>query len=237
MGRYAPRIVSPISGQEEAAPSGQGYVFRPTGENLGRWNDWWRKANLEQFFSFFVIGAITITVFSLVANSTVFGQGQVDESSFDFIALEGETLSERVGPWFGTMFFAIGAISIFAASIGIVDYVSRLVADVLRVGYLRDSQRWTESRLYAVVVWGMVLFGCAVLLAGFDQPLTLVVLAAALSGMVMFTYSGMLIAINRRFLPPELRIGGLRLAALCWAFLLFGVLSVIVIVDQFGELF
>jgi len=237
MGRYAPRIVSPISGQEEAAPSGRGYVFRPTGENLDRWRDWWRKANIEQFVSFFVIGAIAIVVFSLVANSTVFGQGQVDEGNFDFIRLEGETLKDRVGPWFGTMFFAIGAISIFAASIGIVDYVSRLVADVLRVGYLRDSQKWTESRLYAVVVWGMVLFGCAVLLAGFDQPLTLVVLAAALSGMVMFVYSGMLIAINRRFLPPELRIGGLRLAALCWAFLLFGVLSVIVIIDQFGELF
>jgi vacuolar-type H+-ATPase subunit I/STV1 len=115
--------------------------------------------------------------------------------------------------------------------------VSRLVADVLLVGYLRDSQRWTESRLYFVVVWGMLLFGCAVLLAGFDQPLTLVVLAAALSGVVMFIYSGLLIAINRRFLPAPLRIRGFRLAALVWAIGLFGVLSVIVIIDQFGELF
>jgi len=156
--------------------------------------------------SFFVIGAITITVFSLLANATVFGQGQVDEGNFDFINLEGEALKDRVGSWFGTLFFAIGAFSIFAASLGIVDYTSRLVADVLRVGYLRESERWSESRLYAVVVWGMVLFGCAVLLAGFDQPLTLVVLAAALSGVVMFVYSGMLIAINRRFLPDELKI-------------------------------
>lgn len=237
MGKHAPRIVSPISGQEEAAVSGQGYVFRPSDESMSRWRDWWRKANIEQFVSFFVIGAITITVFSLVANATVFGQGEVDEGNFDFIQLEGDALKDIVGPWFGTMFFAIGGIALFGSSLGIVDYVSRLVADVLRVGYLRDSQKWTESRLYVTVVWGMATFGCAVLLAGFDQPLTLIVLAAALSGMVMFVYSGILIVINRRFLPVQLRIRGVRLAALAWAFVLFGSLSVIVIIDQFGELF
>ena len=134
------------------------------------------------------------------------------------------------------MFWLIGAISLFGAAFGIVDYVSRLVADVLLVGYAKDSERWTESKLYLVVVWGMIAFGCAVLLAGFDQPLTLVVLAAALSGMVMFIYSMLLIAINRRFLPAPIRIRGVRLGAMLWAVALFGVLSVVVIIDQFGEL-
>jgi hypothetical protein len=236
MGAYAPRITSPISGRDEAAPSGQGYMFETTDEQMGRWRDWWRKANIEQFVTFFAIGALTITVFSLVANSTVFGQSQVDEGNLDFILLEGETLQDRVAPWFGTLFWIIGAISIFAASLGIVDYVSRLVADVLLVGYFRGSERWTESKLYVIVVWGLVLFGCAVLLAGFDQPLTLVVLAAALSGAVMFVYAGLLIAINRRFLPAPLKIRGVRLAALIWAFGLFGVLTVVVAIDEFGEL-
>jgi hypothetical protein len=237
MGKYAPRIVSPISGEEEAAPSGQGYAFRPDERNLSRWRDWWRKANVEQFVSFVVVGALTITVFSLVARSTVFGQSDVDEAELTFIQLEGDALKAAVGSWFGTLFWLIGAISLFGAAIGIVDYVSRLVADVLRVGYLRDSPRWTESKLYLTVVWGMLIFGCLVLLAGFDQPLTLVVLAAALSGVVMFIYSGLLIAINRRFLPPALRIRGVRLLALVWAVGLFGVLSVVVIIDEFGELF
>jgi hypothetical protein len=236
MGRYAPRIVSPISGEEEAAPSGQGYAFRPDASNLARWRDWWRKANIEQFVSFFVIGAITITVFSLVARSTVFGQEGVDEAGFDFIQLEGDVLKDAVAPWFGTMFWLIGAISLFGAALGIVDYVSRLCADVVRVGYLRESSAWTESKLYLAFVWGLIAFGCAVLLAGFDQPLTLVVLAAALSGVVMFIYSMLLIAINRRFLPEPLKIRGLRLGALVWAVALFGILSVVVIIDEFGEL-
>jgi hypothetical protein len=52
------------------------------------------------------------------------------------------------------MFWLSGAISLFAAALGIIDYVSRLVADVLRVGYLQDNAKWTESRLYVTVVWG-----------------------------------------------------------------------------------
>ncbi len=237
MGEYAPRITSPISGEEEAAPSGQGYAFAPDRGNLERWHDWWRKANIEQFVSFFVIGAITITVFSLISRATVFGLDGVDEANFDFIQAEGDALKAAVGAWFGTLFWIVGAISLFGAAIGIVDYVSRLVADVLLVGYVKDGSRWSESKLYLAVVWGMTLFGVAVLLAGFDQPLTLVVLAAALSGMVMFVYSILLILINRRFLPEPLKIRGYRLVALIWAVGLFGVLSVVVIIDQGGELF
>ena len=57
-------------------------------------------------------------------------------------------LDGAVGNWFGTMFLAVGAISLFAAALGIVDYVSRLVADVIHTGYMRGSRRWTESQLY-----------------------------------------------------------------------------------------
>ena len=97
---------------------------------------WWKRANLEQFFSFAVIAALSIIVFSLVAYSTVYGNPDLpDESGFDFISLEADVLDERVGDWFGTLFLLIGAVSLFAAALGIVDYVSRLVADVVRVGY------------------------------------------------------------------------------------------------------
>jgi hypothetical protein len=234
MGSYAPRVVSPITGHEEAAPSGQGYVFRPDERNLARWQAWWRKANIEQFFSFFVIGAITIAVFSLVAYSTVFQNPAVQEDNFDFIQIEGNALKDTVGTWFGTLFWVIGAISLFGAALGIIDYVSRLVADVLRVGYLRNSARWSESRLYFVVVWGLIAVGTAILLAGFDQPLTLVVLAAALSGGVMFVYSFLLLVINRRFLPQPLKVRGLRFLALLWAVGLFGVMSVLVVINEAG---
>ena len=160
MGRYAPRIVSPITGEEEAAPSGQCYRFPRDERNMARWREWWRRANLEQFVSFAVVAVLSISVFSLVAYSTVYGNPDLpDSSGFDFISLEADTLDARVGDWFGTLFLAIGAVSLFAAALGIVDYVSRLVADVVRVGYTSSSRRWTESRIYLTVVWTMIAFG------------------------------------------------------------------------------
>ena len=95
---------------------------------MGRWRVWWKRANLEQFVSFACIATITIVVFSLLAYSTVYKNPDLpDSSGFDFISLEATVLDGAVGDWFGTMFLAVGAISLFAAALGIVDYVSRLV--------------------------------------------------------------------------------------------------------------
>ena len=237
MGRYAPRIVSPITGEEEAAPSGQCYRFPDDERNMSRWREWWRRANLEQFLSFALIAVLSISVFSLIAYSTVFGDPDLpEESGFDFIEMEAAALDARVGDWFGSVFLAIGAVSLFAAALGIVDYVSRLVADVVRVGYAARSRRWTESRVYFAVVWIMIVFGSLILLAGFDQPLVLVTISTVLGGVIMVVYSCLLLVTNRRYLPEELKLRGYRLAMIGFAILLLGVCSTIVAIDQFGEL-
>jgi hypothetical protein len=237
MGHYAPRITSPITGEEEAALSGQRYSFPQDEKNMARWREWWRRANIEQFFSFAVIGALSIGVFSLVAYSTVFGNPDLpDESGFDFISLEADELDARVGDWFGTMFLAIGTVSLFAAALGIVDYVSRLVADVVRVGYTEGNRRWTESRLYFTVVWIMVIVGSLILLLGFDQPLVLVTISTVFGGVIMVVYSCLLLVTNRRYLPAELKLRGYRLGVIVFAILLLGTTSTIVAINQVGNL-
>ncbi len=237
MGRYAPRIVSPITGEEEAMESDQRYSFPRDEKNMARWRTWWKRANLEQFLSFAVIGAISISVFSLLAYSTVFGNPELPpESGFDFISLEASALDAQVGDWFGTFFLAIGAVSLFAAALGIVDYVSRLVADVVHCGYTKQSSRWTESRVYFAVVWTMVVIGSCILLLGFDQPLVLVTISTVLGGVIMVVYSCLLLFTNRRYLPKELKLGGYRLGIMVFAILLLGTTSTIVAIDQFGNL-
>ena len=238
MGHYAPRITSPITGEEEAAPSGQQYSFPEDEANLARWRVWWKRANLEQFFSFAVIATLSIVTFSLVAYSTVYGNPDLpEESGFDFISLEASVLDERVGEWFGTLFLLIGTVSLFAAALGIVDYVSRLVADVIRVGYTGHSARWTESRLYFTCVWVMVVFGASILLAGFDQPLVLITISTVLGGVIMTIYSILLVITNRRYVPKGLQLSGYRLVIIGAAIILLGVCSTIVGINQFGNLF
>ena len=232
MGKYVPRLVSPITGQPEAAPS-TGYVFEPTQENLRRWRGWWRFANIEQLTTFVLITFLTILFTSLLAYSTVFGRGEL-ENNIGFLEIEGQVLGERVGTWFQYFFWAIGAFALFAAALGIVDYTSRLAADVVKTSYARNAN---ESKIYAGLVWGLVLIGIVVLLAGFDQPIVLLVISAVVGGFMMFIYSGLLILINRKILPAPIQIRGVRLGALIWSILLFGILSVLTFQDRISDLF
>ena len=90
----------------------------------------------------------------------------------------------------------------------------------------------SESRMYFWLVWGMVGLGCSILLAGMSQPLTLLVISASTGGVMMFLYSFMLIKLNKRMLPPAIRIDSFRTATLVWSTLLFGSLAIYTIYDQ-----
>ena len=232
MGQYVPRIKSPVTGKPEAAPS-TGFAFDPTEEHLSRWRGWWRFANREQLYTFVLITFLTILFTSLLSYATVYGKPGL-ENNIGFLQIEGDVLKDDVGPWFGTLFWIIGAFSLFAAALGIVDYTSRLVADVIKTSYARDTK---ESTIYFAVVWVLVLVGCVVILAGFAQPLVLLVISACVGGLMMFIYSGLLILLNRKVLPAQIRIRAGRTAVLGWSVALFGVLSVLTIIEQVRKLF
>ena len=232
MGAYVPRIESPVTGAPEAAPS-TGVTFEPTPENLTRWRSWWRFANTEQLLTFVLITFVSIFFTSLLAYSTVFGDPGLPDD-IGFLEVEGEVLKDTVAPWFGSFFWVIGAFALFAAALGIVDYTCRLVADVLKTAYAPGAN---ESKLYFGLVWLLALIGVGVLLVGFDQPLVLIIISACVGGLMMFMYSALLVLINRKILPEPIRIRGVRVGAMVWAFGLFGVLSVATIIQQYQDNF
>ncbi len=234
MGAHIPRLVSPITGQDEARAA-TGYMFPQDEANLARWKGWWKVTNQEQFLTFFLIGTVGIIVMSVLAYSTVFDQNVGED--FDFIRAEGEVLSEAVAPWFGTFFWLSGTVILFSTNLGNFDWVSRLTADALKVNWLRESEFWSESKIYALTVWVMVTIGVLILFSGLQQPLVLLVIAAVLNGLVMFLYSALLIWLNRRALPAPIKIRGLRLLMMIWAVLFFGFFSIFVIWDQVQQLF
>ena len=233
MGAKMPRVVSPFTGEEVAAPT-TGYFFRRDEENMRRWNEWWKVANREQFVTFFVIGAVALLTFMTLTLVTI---GTTGEESFDFIKVEGEALKVAEGEWLGTAFWLIGSVVLYSTNLTVLDMVGRLTADVLKTGALRDNDTWSESRLYFITVWAMIAFGSAILLVGVDQPLVLLVIASALNGVVMFIYSMLLIQLNRGVLPREIGLKGHRFAALIWAVAFYGFFSVILLIDQGKQLF
>jgi hypothetical protein len=234
MGQYVPRLVSPVTGapeaQEAAATS---YIFETTTANMARWQRWWRFANVEQVFSFVVVTIITIGLTSLLAHSTLFGRADLP-NNVSFLRIEAQQLQRAVAPWFGVLFLAVGAFSLFGSAMGIIDFTSRLAADILKTTYAPGA---SENRMYFWLVWGMVGLGCLVLLAGVSQPLTLLVISASTGGTMMFLYSFLLIVLNRRMLPPAIQIGRFRIATLLWSTLMFGTLAVLTIYTQAQTLF
>ncbi len=234
MGAYVPRIVSPLSGEQEAKPS-TGTTFPPTPENLRRWDGWWKVANTEQAVTFWLIGTLGIVVLSVLAYSTVYGQDTGE--SFDFIRAEGDALSAAVAPWFGTVFFLAGFFKLTSTTLGNFDYVSRICADAIKINAAADSAFWSESRIYAATVWALIAIGTAILLLYTDQPLVLLVISSALSALVMFVYSILLIVMNRRALPQAIRLRGFRLGVMLVAVVWFGYFSIRVIIEYGGQLF
>jgi hypothetical protein len=233
MGARLPKVVSPFTGEEIAAPT-TGFFFKRDAENMRRWDAWWKLAHREQFTTFFVIGAVTLFVFMALTYVTV-DQG-IAKESFDFIKVQGEALGERQGSWLATAFWLIGTVVLFSTNLAVLDMVGRITADVLKTGLLKDSTTWTESKLYFAVVWTEIVFGSVILLSGVTQPVLLLVIASSLNGLVMFVYSVLLIQLNRFTLPKEIGLKGGRLVVLVWAVIFYGGFSVILLIDQFKTL-
>ena len=173
----------------------------------------------------------TICLTSMLAHSTLYGRPNL-ENSVSFLLQEGQALQTIVGSWFGVLFWAIGAFSLFATSMGIVDYTSRLAADVLKTTYFRDTGT-SESGVYFRLVWGMVALGVVIILSGFNQPVVLLVISACTGGVIMFLYSFLLVVLNRAR-PPATAItpAPWRVAILVWSTLFFGTLSALTIWQQ-----
>jgi hypothetical protein len=231
MGAVMPKLVSPVTGDPVTRPS-TGHLFPVNEANLRRWRAWWKVANIEQFVSFVIITIATIVLTSLLAYATLYGQNPPNDVSF--LRQEGAVLGERFG-WVGRFFWIIGAYALFAAALGILDYMGRLISDAVKVTYLAGSTRWTESALYVTVVWAHIVVGAAILLGGFDQPLVLLITSAAVAGVMMFVYSGLLVVLNRRTLPGPIGIRGWRLGVMCLVFVFFGFFSVLTLIDQIGK--
>jgi hypothetical protein len=70
------------------------------------------------------------------------------------------------------------------------------------------------------------------LLSGLTAPSLLLGISAAISGIVMFIYSVLLIILNRRALPEATKICGVRPVAMAWAVPFFGGFSVVLVIDR-----
>ena len=193
MGRYVPRIVSPITGQEEAAPAGERLSFPQrrgepeplagAGGSARTSSSSCRSRCIGDDHDHRLLAGRLLD--GLPATRTC-----PDSSGFDFIALEASVLDGEVGDWFGTLFLAVGAVSLFAAALG-HRRLRRAPGRRRHPRRLHARQRGAGPRAGSTSRSSgtMVAFGCAILLLGFDQPLVLLTISTVLGGAIMFVYT------------------------------------------------
>lgn len=232
MGQRIPNIVSPITGEEQAAPS-LGYMMKTDEENMRRWRGWWKVANQEQFLTFYVLGLLTLIGLSVLVNSTL-GLAANATDDISFVQREAEVLGQQIGTWFELFFYAAGFAVLLSTNVGVVDYTSRLTADSLKVSFLRESTFWSESKIYITVVWIMCIGGSAFIWTGIE-PLALLVITATGGGFAMFFYSGLLIRLNTRHLPEQIRLRGWRIFFMGLSFLLYASFVVYIIFQMLTQ--
>ena len=232
MGSRMPKVVSPITGEEQAAPS-LGYTFPVNEENMRRWRGWWKVANREHFITFFVIGCSLMIALSVLVWSTVGSRGI--GTDLEFIRTESQVLGNQIAPWFQSFFLFAGMVVLFSTSIGIMDYVSRLSASELKISFFSDSQTITESRIYFALAWLIAISGSIILLLGLEAPLVLLIISASGAGVVMAFYLGLLIRLNTRVLPEPIRLKGWRLWVMWPTWLVFVALSIYLVYYQIAS--
>ncbi len=234
MGARIGRITSLLTGRGEAIPD-TGFLHRETEENLARWKAWWHTANWEHFLIFFGLGALALIALAAIAHSTLAGVA-VDET-VDFIKQEGVQIGVVLGAVGTVGFWLAGVLILFSTELGIMDMVARVSADIVRTPWARASERWTLRKLYSLFLWGEIVVGCVILIAGFDKPIELLVLGASMNGMVMAFYSFLLLWMSSRVLPRWLAMGKVRFVALIWACAFYGYFAIIVLAGQLPKLF
>lgn len=229
MGAYADKITGVISRKQKKSFSLTGYTFDVTPESLRRFQTWWKLINKEHFLIFWLLGLCTMLLLSLLAFATTFGM-EGNASGITFVINEAVMIGKHTLPIFGSLFLIVTGTMLCATQLTVLDSTSRIITENIVLLKPKKSSNVTKS--YYIVLWGQIFFGIAVFLAGFDQPLTLIILGAMLNAFSMFVYTGILLWMNNRLLAPDLRPALWRNIVMICTFVFLGVFCFITAAEK-----
>jgi hypothetical protein len=229
MGAYADKITGVMSSKKQKAFSLTGHTFAATPENLQEFRRWWVLVNKEHALVFWLLGLFTMLTLSLLAFTTTFGL-EGNASGIAFVVNEAAAIGRETLPIFGSLFLIVTGTMLCATQLTVLDSTSRIISENALL--LAPKATYNVSRSYYTVLWLQILFGIAVFLIGFDQPLTLIVLGAIINAFSMFVYTGILLWMNNRLLAPELRPAPWRNAVMLFTFLFLGAFCLVTAAEK-----
>lgn len=227
MGAHLPQIRGlRHSGDEEGMPS-RGYMFDTSDpEEMAKWKGWRRWVTFDAMVLFWGITMLVTISFTVLAQASarfdpgvtaLLREGDRD-AALDAMA---SSFSAAGSPVLGTVFFCFIALIGLNATLGLFDSFSRGQAD-MTYNFVPGAKKLGLSKLYGLFLWGLILFGIAVLLFGpADGPAAILDVLAFLSAFAMGAYCVVLLLVNNTTLPKPIRPGIVSNAVVAFAALFY----------------
>ncbi|MGB8852940.1 MAG: Nramp family divalent metal transporter [Pirellulales bacterium] len=230
MGKYVGGIGGYLAHGEDVRLAPVGCMFRDTPENRSRWRDWWRYARIDQM-ALWAVGCLCGMFLNVNLAVHIVPPGSIpNEQAMG--TMQAEYLANA---WSALWPLALlnGFWILFSTQLGNADALVRVSSDVLWAGFPR-VQRWSPSRLYAVILVAVSAFGLVAINLGSVMSLFRILGAAA--SIVMAITAVQILRVNTRFLPPEVRPRLWRRLALLACACFYGAISSAVAWSQIKSL-
>jgi len=230
MGKFSGRITALFSGKREDI-SLTGTTFETNQQNLEHFKLWWKRINIEHALVFWLTGAFTMILLSLLAFSTVYGNPEV-VTSINFVVLEAREIATRTVPALGTFFLVMAGVMLFGTQFSVLGSNARISAENLVISNQNRFKVSSLPKFFYIFLWLQIAAGVLIFAIGFTEPLALVVTGAVLNAISMFIYTGLILYMNHTVLAQPLRPGLWRSIAVGSAFLFYGGFSIYTILSK-----
>jgi hypothetical protein len=224
MGRYQGRIQNPLIGDDPERVHRDGFAFRPTEENIERWKRWWAVARLEHFLTF-VIGLVVVaTIMMSIAAEYATG------TEANAVSMWLVDIVPALGNTGGILVYVVLFLSLFTTEYAIVESFVRNSADIVYESYGRAAG-WSLPQIFLGLLtvfsaWGILILSLPI---SPENPFGLLVLAGAMSGIMMWPYTVLIQIINVTRMSKHTVPGWLRVIAMWLVAAFFGYFSVILV--------
>lgn len=231
MGVYSGRITNILKGIKENLRL-EGYTHDNSPESIANFRQWWRKINIEHGIVFWLTGAFTMLLLSLLSYVTVYGNPNVT-TSINFVIEEGIVIGQKTFPFLGKLFLVMAGIMLFGTQFSVYGSNSRIASENLVIANENKFKIDNLSKYFYIFLWGQIIAGIIIFSLGFTEPLSLVITGAVLNAISMFIYTGMLIYLNNTVLDGPLKPTLFRNFAMTMAFLFYGSFSIFTVYQNF----
>lgn len=235
MAKYAGQITNIFSGKKEKIQL-EGSTYYESTKNVRNFEVWWKRINIEHGIVFWLTGALTMVLLSVLAHTTVYGNPNV-VTSINFVVLEGSVIAERTLPALGTFFLIMAGIMLFGTQFSVYGSNARIASENL---VITNKDTFTTDKLpyfFYGFLWVQICVGILILYLGFTEPLALVVTGGVLNAISMFIYTGLILWMNKTTLPKTARPSTLRTILVSLAFLFYGGFSIFTIFLNLEKVF